>query len=95
MIKGYNLNDMSKLYLTLHEVDSLHSEKVGRFHRIKNKEQGRDRKCLIGWGHTINLAGGVKAQRWLGIWGLTDRIYCVSGQAEHFQLMEVISVSVC
>ena len=48
MIKEDNLGDINKLYLTLHEVDSLFSEnckmaeKAGSFYRIKNKEQERE-----------------------------------------------------
>lgn len=47
MIKVDNLGDASKLYFTLHEVNSLHSEnckmgwKTGSFYKVKNKEQQR------------------------------------------------------
>ena len=98
MIKD-NSNVINKLYVTLHEVDSLLLEnckmgqKAGRFYRIKNKEQGRDeQKYLIGWGHTVNLVWGEKerennyrAQSCLGFCGLANWIYCVSGQAEYLQ----------
>ena len=49
MTKGNNLGDTSKLYLTLHEMNSLLLEncktgqKAGGFYRMKNKEQGRDK----------------------------------------------------
>ena len=47
MIKGYNLVDTNKIYLTLHAVNSLllenckMKEKARSLYRIKNKEQGR------------------------------------------------------
>lgn len=49
MIKEDSLGSISKLYLTPHEVDSLHLEncktgqKAGGFHRIKSKEQEREK----------------------------------------------------
>ena len=49
MTKGNNLGDTSKLYLTLHEMNSLLLEncktgqKAGGFYRMKNKEQGREK----------------------------------------------------
>ena len=33
----------------------------------------------------VNLVWGEKAQSWLGIWGLADWIYCISGQEEDLQ----------
>lgn len=36
-------------------------------------------------GTTVQLVCGVKAQSWLGIWGLADCTYCVSSQEEHLQ----------
>ena len=88
MIKENNLGDTNKLYLTFHEADSLHSEnckmrqKAGSFYRIKKKEE-KNRKYPIGWGHRVYLVWGEEAQSWLGVWGLADWIYRVSGQAEH------------
>ena len=49
-----------------------------------NKEE-KNRKYLIGWDHIVNLVWGKKAQGWLGVWGLADWIYCVSGQMEYLQ----------
>ena len=76
----------------LHEVNCLLSEnckmgsKARSYHRIKNKEQGRDKqKYLIGSGRIVRLVWGEKSQSWLGVWGLADCIYCVSGGAEHLQ----------
>ena len=49
MIKADNLGDAYKLYLTLHEVESLlwenckAGQKAESIYRIKNKEQGRDK----------------------------------------------------
>lgn len=52
-------------------------QKVGSFHRVKNKEQRREKwKIPIGWVHIVNLVWGEKEQGgkyrdrgWLGIWG--------------------------
>lgn len=33
---------------------------------------------MIGWGRTDKLVWGKKAQRWLSVGGLADRIYCTS-----------------
>ena len=68
MIKEDNLGDKDKLYLTLHKVDSLHSEnckmgqKAGSFYKTENKKEGRERKYLIDCGHIVNLDWGEKGQ---------------------------------
>ena len=92
MIKEDNLHHTNKLYLRLHEVDSLLSEnykmgqKARNFHKIKKKNKDEtNRKYLLGWGHIVTLVGGEKAQSWLGLWGLADWTHCLSGQAEHLQ----------
>lgn len=57
--------------------------KAGRFYSINNKEQERENKpFLIGWG-CMDLVWGEKAQSWPGIWGVTDWIFCSSGQVGH------------
>lgn len=46
--------------------------------RSENKEE-KNRKSLIGWGCTVNLVWGERAQSWLGVRRLVDGIHCVSG----------------
>ena len=92
MIKEDSSGDISKLYLTLHGADSLHSEnntmgqKAGSFckMRIKNKEE-KHRKQLIGWGHKVSLVWDEKGQSWVGIWELADWTSWVSGQEKCLQ----------
>ena len=92
MIKEDNSGDTNKLYLTLHQVASLLLEnckmgwEAGSFYRIKNKEEGREkRKDLLGWRHIVCLVWCEKAQSWPGLWKLVDWLYRVSGQGEHLQ----------
>lgn len=55
MIEEDNLGDTNKLYLILHEVDSLLLEncKMGQkarsFYRMKNKEQGIEKQKISDW----------------------------------------------
>lgn len=55
VIKEDSWAETNQLCLTLHEADSLLLENckmgqtAGRFNRIKNEEQGKDRKPLTGW----------------------------------------------
>ena len=77
MIKGGKAGDTNKLYLTLHEADCLRpqasrplqGQKTGAFYRVKNRKQGNN----------------YRTQSWLGIRGLADWMYCVSGQEEHLK----------
>ena len=55
-------------------------QKAGSFYRIKNTEQVREKQKM-----NKQQRSKQRGQSWPGIWGLADWIYCVSGQAEHFQ----------
>lgn len=46
---------------------------------IKN-QKATNRKYPTAWGHTVNLVCAEKTESWLGIWGLADWMYCISGQ---------------
>ena len=59
--------------------------------KIKNKEE-KNKKNLIGWDHAFDLiwsekqqVNSCRAQRWLSVWRLAYRIYCVSDQVEYPQ----------
>ena len=53
--------------------------KAKNFHRIKNKEQGREKQ-------KVNEEQGSEhgAQVWLGLWGPADWIHCIAGEVERF-----------
>ena len=87
----YKIDKQNKLYLKLHEVDSLLSgnckmgHKAESFYRIKNKEQGTENWKISAWLGLHSLLWGEKDLGWIGVQGLADWIYCVSVQVEHLQ----------
>lgn len=57
---------------------------------LEDQEQERDIQKISDWlSHRVNLIWGqrntYRVQSWLGVWGLSDGIYCVSGQKEFSQ----------
>lgn len=64
----------TKLYLTLHGADSLHSEnttmgqKAGSICKMRNKEQGRETwEIALAEIHKVTLVWDEEAQSWVGI----------------------------
>lgn len=59
-------------------------KRLKKNYKIKKKSKDEtNRKYLTGWGHKVTPDGHEKAWTGLGLYGLADRIHCMSGQAEH------------
>lgn len=58
-------------------------QKIGSFYRIKNKTQGKEKQKM-----SKDQGNKCRAQRWVGVWGLADWLYCVWGPAEHLHRHE-------